>query len=539
MPASPKTPMRAESAKPESVQPKSVQAESIRIETERSGHMDGVKRALSQTVNAIPAHLPGTAQRENTKHSPSEWASIDLAARKTSYEYNLSNTLGVLLSYKGTFWQYVFQSHELYVFPVLHLGLILYQWDYSRGQEVEVGDGEEIDTEVHAGDSDTDAADANFWGVSEHMLPWAALGVLTPLMIFALVTFMSQCYSRFMTFFYCCQLMETAVQDLAVLMLVHASSHADRWDAVRFLTAAAMSLYMCVTDLAKIDEKTGRRCKMKMDLDDYARFLEEEREWHSDQHKHMLDTERWEEMLGWARPRSEERAFTDELHARFGTSTELPQRRQSCPPLLTVWEVNLLREYPDEMMTLVLLTWCAQTLKILEAKGELKGPNLGQAHATILKLRGGSKRIRNLLRLPVPLPYFHTLAMMQNICFALYSYSLLDLHSFLTPVVLMLVVLVTVGLREVAVALSNPFGRDDVDFPVDTWIVQLRGIALMVHPDNQVCARPPADTGPLRNEDQEDEEVDYDDVGDDGDEPGGGDGDGDDGDGGGGDGGYS
>ena len=42
-----------------------------------------------------------------------------------------------------------------------------------------------------------------------------------------------------------------------------------------------------------------------------------------------------------------------------------------------------------------------------------------------------------------------------------------------------------------AVALSNPFGRDDIDFPVNKWVVsQLRSIALIVHPDNFVVGCP-------------------------------------------------
>ena len=143
-----------------------------------------------------------------------------------------------------------------------------------------------------------------------------------------------------------------------------------------------------------------------------------------------------------------------------------------------------LRHYPDQMMTNVLLTWCAQTLKELEVNGELKGPSLGQAQGSVLKLRGAACKICNLLNLPIPLPYYHSLVMLQNICFGMYSYALLSMGSFFTPVILFFVVLVTIGLREVAVALSNPFGRDDVDFPIDKWIAQLRSMAIVVHKDN-------------------------------------------------------
>ena len=84
-----------------------------------------------------------------------------------------------------------------------------------------------------------------------------------------------------------------------------------------------------------------------------------------------------------------------------------------------------------------------------------------------------------------------------------------------------MVVLVSVGLREVAVALSNPFGRDDVDFPIDKWVAQLRSVALMVHPDNKVGFKPkPGDMSPLRGsrkKEQEEEEIDDEEDDDDGD----------------------
>ena len=165
-----------------------------------------------------------------------------------------------------------------------------------------------------------------------------------------------------------------------------------------------------------------------------------------------------------------------------------------------------LRHYPDQMMTNVLLTWCAQTLKELEIKGELKGPTLGQSQGAVLKLRAAACKICNLLNLPIPLPYYHTLVMLQNICFAIFSYALLEFGSFFTPIMLFAVVLVTVGLREVAVALSNPFGKDDVDFPIDKWIALLRSNALMVHRDNRVVKKPARQSGQTPGDDRAEEE---------------------------------
>ena len=122
-----------------------------------------------------------------------------------------------------------------------------------------------------------------------------------------------------------------------------------------------------------------------------------------------------------------------------------------------------------------------------------------------LKLRAASCKICNLLNLPIPLPYFHTLVVLQNVCFAIMSWSLLSFTSFLTPIVLFFAVLVMVGLREVAVALSNPFGKDDVDFPIDKWIAQLRANALLLHRENRVV-RKPVSKGKTNMEEEDEEE---------------------------------
>ena len=123
--------------------------------------------------------------------------------------------------------------------------------------------------------------------------------------------------------------------------------------------------------------------------------------------------------------------------AELGTSATPPESRPiSCPALLEVHEVNELRQYPDSMVSLVLVTWCVQTLKELEPErnGGLKGPAFGQTQgelppppprapqtpfssatrarislcvpASALKLRAASCKIFNLLNLPIPLPYY-------------------------------------------------------------------------------------------------------------------------------------
>ena len=312
---------------------------------------------------------------------------MEILARQLAYEYNIGSALSVLFSYRGTFWPHVLRTHELYLYPLLHTGLVLVQWRWQQQAEeqaggVDAGRGTFWRTffEVTADEDGLDVGPQQYWEKNNMMIPWKAVGALTPLMVFALVFFLSQCYSRFMTFFYACQLIETAIQDLTVLMLVHAKKHKHRWDAVRYLTAAAMTTYGRVTDLANVDEDKRRR-KPAMDFVDWERLLLPERTWHK---QYVSDAETWDTILGW--PRSAgfvEEKHTAEMHAAFGTSPTPPERPSSCPALLNAHEVDELRHYPDSMVGLVLVTWCVQTLKELELNGQLKGPSLGQAQGAL------------------------------------------------------------------------------------------------------------------------------------------------------------
>jgi len=126
--------------------------------------------------------------------------------------------------------------------------------------------------------------------------------------------------------------------------------------------------------------------------------------------------------------------------------------------------------------------------------GEFKGPWMNALVGSVMKIRSAAYEVRSMLGMPVPMPYFHALNLLQNVNYAFYTVALLNMESNLTPLILFIIILITVGMREVAAALANPFGEDDVDFPVHKWISQLRGTALCVHPSNVPVTLP--DTEP-------------------------------------------
>ena len=66
-------------------------------------------------------------------------------ARQVAYEYNIGSALGVLFSYKGTFWPHVLRTHELYLYPLLHTGLVLVQWSWQQHYLNDIDDVEGVD----------------------------------------------------------------------------------------------------------------------------------------------------------------------------------------------------------------------------------------------------------------------------------------------------------------------------------------------------------------------------------------------------------
>ena len=73
---------------------------------------------------------------------------------------------------------------------------------------------------------------------------------------------------------------------------------------------------------------------------------------------------------------------------------------------------------------------------------------------------------------PVPFPYFHVLTLLLLLDLLLISYGLVDAgyNAFFTAFTYMLICVVFLGLREVAIAMSDPFGDDVTDFDLEKML---------------------------------------------------------------------
>ena len=308
---------------------------------------------------------------ESARYAKS-YAVREINARKVSHNYSVGSPLRILFSWHGTFWPLVIWRYELYLYPIIHVGLIAFM-----GSKLE-------DDESLAEEDDL------FW-VKRYMVPWASLSLLTPLMIFFLVFFLSNCYSRFNSFFSTIQTIERSVQDLAMLMLSHVtdpSKQEMKWDAVRYLTASAMVIYSRVT-------KIGAGKDAQMNIEDWGRLLKRERDWQSEGGP-ALPQDIWERIVGWPRTRDQEANYQSMMHAAFADNpnvpdghkiaTEVPERRATCLPLLDATEVNRLRRYPGGMYSLVLCTWSMQTV----VAAGLTGPALAASQSATMSMKSAA-----------------------------------------------------------------------------------------------------------------------------------------------------
>lgn len=130
-----------------------------------------------------------------------------------------------------------------------------------------------------------------------------------------------------------------------------------------------------------------------------------------------------------------------------------------------------LKGLPADLQTLTCQAWA---LRAIKRDGTLAGPVLTSVQATVFRMRDAVSAINNTLTMPVPLPYYNALVILVNLAHCIYSYSFLFIHSILTPVYLLFVIVLTNGLREVASALADPFGADEVDFHVEALIQKMR-----------------------------------------------------------------
>lgn len=102
-----------------------------------------------------------------------------------------------------------------------------------------------------------------------------------------------------------------------------------------------------------------------------------------------------------------------------------------------------------------------------------KSARLGELEKTYWMIRRCQDDVVELMELPMPFQYFHIMNLMMMLNLTLWAYSLALEPSYFASIIFMFVQLVFQGIRELSVALSDPYGDDEADFPLDDWMTQL------------------------------------------------------------------
>mmetsp|Transcript_61014 Transcript_61014/g.170678 ORF Transcript_61014/g.170678 Transcript_61014/m.170678 type:complete len:399 (-) Transcript_61014:110-1306(-) len=136
--------------------------------------------------------------------------------------------------------------------------------------------------------------------------------------------------------------------------------------------------------------------------------------------------------------------------------------------LLDRKEVAYLRKHCDVLKqnaipAFILMQW---SMKLYRTKSA-RIPDLDKHYYAVRKCQ---EDVVEMMELPMPFQYFHIMNLMLMLNLCLWAYALALQESYFAPLIFMFVQLMFQGLRELSVALSDPFGDDATDFPLNEWM---------------------------------------------------------------------
>lgn len=146
--------------------------------------------------------------------------------------------------------------------------------------------------------------------------------------------------------------------------------------------------------------------------------------------------------------------------------------------LLGDYEVRHLKSHCRKMddaalPSFLVLQWAMQLMRRETPEPESRDDMLIGFYSRVYNVRKCQAEVVQILDLPMPFQYFHIMNLMLMLNLLLWAYSLACEDSFFAPLIYMFVQMMFQGIRELSTALSDPFGNDEVDFPVNEWMMSL------------------------------------------------------------------
>lgn len=164
--------------------------------------------------------------------------------------------------------------------------------------------------------------------------------------------------------------------------------------------------------------------------------------------------------------------------------------------LIMEHEVEWLLKYSVKQRSILMLHWSAKITRdgfVLFEKS-FENPKRIPKNAMIDCL-GNLSKARDLMqdiidnvRMPLPFQYFHLLNMMIVVNLILWGYGMALTHSVFGPLVYFFAATIFMGMMELSAQLSDPFGTDVTDFPLDKWLDDLvRQVHTVIEVDGGGC----------------------------------------------------
>jgi len=136
--------------------------------------------------------------------------------------------------------------------------------------------------------------------------------------------------------------------------------------------------------------------------------------------------------------------------------------------LLHVEEKVWLEQFKGHAHSMV-LDWALQVAG--EALGANRNRHIRAFSQIANHIRKEQVQIEDAINMPMPFQYFHIMNLMLTINFTLWAYGMGMYWSYIASVIFVFSLLIFLGMKELSAALSDPFGDDVVDFPLNDWIM--------------------------------------------------------------------
>mmetsp|Transcript_46803 Transcript_46803/g.106148 ORF Transcript_46803/g.106148 Transcript_46803/m.106148 type:complete len:373 (-) Transcript_46803:36-1154(-) len=249
---------------------------------------------------------------------------------------------------------------------------------------------------------------------------WAFVMVISSMTTFFEVFYTNECYSRYQLLFNHTRDMLNSMHTFIFELRVHFQEGCHRYTRLssRFLMASMLLFFFELGETISEDNDEHRG-----DLEERA-FLATEKQ--------------WGELLAQGLVMPEEKTFLD--------------------------------HFSKQEKHLIMLMWSGEIAKM--GHTECKAP-ANVVKGSIDNLVGIAKTQQHLvdsLSLPVPFQYYHLLNLMVTVNLIAWGYAMGCTKSAFAPMVYLFAELIFMGMLELASQLSNPFGSDEVDFPVAEWV---------------------------------------------------------------------